>query len=162
MARSTFWVDTIDETVVTSAGSAIIDLTTALGVSDIRGLTLIRMIYKVIFYPVSPADTFTIQGLHMGVAVVENTALAAAAVPNAGIAGDAPGRGWVVRDQDLTQSLAGAAGTFAFGRMTGDIHAMRKFYQDTSLAMIFRSDIEIGTAQSLNVWSLIRCLFKQQ
>jgi len=162
MARSTFWVDSISEIAIGSGNLGNIELTATLGQNDIRGLTLVRLIYKILFYPPSPFDTNTIQGLHMGVAVIENDAFSVggASLPDPGVSDDAPGRGWVVRDQDLTVSIS--TGTLGFGRMEGDIRAMRKFYQNTLLAMLFRSDVELGTAQTLNVFALVRCLFKSQ
>ena len=162
MARSTFWQDCIEELVVTSGGDGKIDLTGPLSVADVRGITLVRMIYKILFYPASPFDTNTIQGLHMGVAVVNNDALlvGGTALPNPGTSADAPGRGWVVRDQALCYSILND--NPHIGEMKGDIRAMRKFYQNTSLIMRFESDVEVGTPQSVNIFAMVRCLFKQQ
>ncbi len=160
MARSTKWEDQILEATVASAAITLINLMADLNESERPGLTLIRLIYRINFYPVSPFDTSTIQGLHMGVGLVQNDAFAAGAVPDPGEDQEAPSRGWVVRDQGLTVSEAGDTPTI--GEMKGDIRAMRKFYQDSTIMLALRSDVEVGTAQTLNVFGLVRMLFKNQ
>ena len=164
MARSTFWNDTISEIAIGSGNLGSIDLTADVPTTELRGTTLIRLIYKVLVYPANFLEAETIQGLHMGVALLENDAFAAggASIPDPGVQLDAPGRGWVVRDQTLTASYLGDAGNLVIGEMKGDIRAMRKIYQNASLAMLFRSDVEVGTPQTLNVFTLVRCLMKQQ
>ena len=162
--RSTFWLDTISELVVASGASSSQNLSSQLPATELRGSTLIRLLYDVWFYPASPFDSDTVQGLHMGIGLIQNDALAigTTAMPDPGAGVDAPGRGWVVRDLGLCSSMVALSGNLQFGHLKGDIRAMRKFYQDVSLILLFRSDVEVGTAQSLNVFFQVRCLFKSK
>jgi len=164
MARSTVWVDNVLEATVVASQRTDVNLLTALDAFDVVGMTLIRLIYRIQFYPVSPFIVDTIQGIHMGIGVVDNTAFIAggASLPDPGVSAEAPSRGWVVRDQDLTVSTVADGGTTKIGELRGDIRAMRKFYQNATLWLAMRSDTEVGTAQTVNVFAIIRALFKNQ
>jgi len=158
--RGTFWLDTVIAETVAAGGQGTEDLTGVLSVADRRGLTLVRLIYNLTFLPLDHVDTDSVFELFMGIGLIEPDAAVAGAFPDADIEGDAPNRGWVVRDHGITRSPAGVSGNLILGRLKGDIRAMRIIHQNAQLFIIMDSVAVAGAGQSLRVHGLVRCLFK--
>ncbi len=160
MPRMTFWLDRLFQLTLTTGAQSFVNLTTSLSTADRRGITLVRLIYDFVFDPTDIVDSTTIQGLHMGVGLIESDAVTAGTLPDADIEGDSPGRGWVVREFATTDVVAGTSGGFHIGRMKNDIRAMRRIHQSEELLMIFDSEAISGTAQTIEINGMVRQLYK--
>ena len=160
MARKTFWLDDIVSLTLVPAMQNQTNLTSSLSVADRRGITLVRMIYNLKLIPVDHVDTDTVQQVFMGTGLIESDAVSAGTLPDPNIEGDAPGRGWVVRDFSQYRSPAGTSGNLILGSLKGDIRSMRTIYQTEELLMIFITESIAGTAQSARLNGIVRCLWK--
>jgi len=159
-ARKTFWLDKqFSITAAANSQNANV-LTSTLTVQERRGLTLVRMIYRIWTTPVDALDTHTQQLVWFGVGLIESDAVTAGTFPDVDIEGDAPGRGWVIRDVVANQSGAGTSGVSIYGELRGDIRAMRVIHQTEELVAIFDTADFAGTAQSTRIRGQCRLLFK--
>ena len=159
VARGTFWLDKVIAATVANGAVSTIDLMASLAVAETRGLTLVRLIYNLNWTHVSPFDTQSSDESHMGIGLIENDASSAGAFPDPQIEGDAPGRGWVVRDHTMFASAAGTSGNLIYGTMKGDIRAMRRIVYTHLWLLTHHVNVD-GAAQSARLSGLVRCLFK--
>ena len=156
--RRTVWGDTRFNT---SIATSIVSLSTLVGdftITDTGGLTLTRTIVDLSLTTVPPpsADALGRLALGIGVASQEAFALGVTAIPDVESQTGHPPQDWVIRthlgvNQNNTNVLPPV-------RFYADVRAQRKI-DGSELYLVMRNDTLVGTAFSVHVVGLIRCLF---
>ena len=101
-----------------------------------------------------------VQALDLGIAVVDQDALAAGALPDLNFGDDSPVRGWVFRKRIIVEDHT-TAGSISPSSATLflDLKSQRMI-GDTELVLIINNSNASGTAFSVHTEGLVRCLFK--
>ena len=157
MPRPTDWIDTlVDESITTTADKSK-SLMTGVAPVNMRGMTLIRTILMLTLYSNTTAGAWGVQRVDMGIGVASQDAFAANALPDPEVATDKPARGWVWRGQLLVSQ--NGVGSEVLHRLNADIRGARKI-ENGELFLKMDNNFETGTAFTVNVFGLIRTLYK--
>ena len=95
--RGTRWFDTRLSDQLANGDQDTTDLTEDLGVDASYGCTITRIIGDIWVYPIAPSAVTGVMRLDLGIAMIEEDALAAGAFPDPDEENDRPGRGWLWR-----------------------------------------------------------------
>ena len=147
--RAVEWFDSlINETVTTSQQTD--DLSANIPSDEKKGMTIIRLLIDLVC---AAAATGTGNVIAMGIAMVENDAVAAAAFPDPGAETDQPGWLWREVFSVYTSTLNDRAQSVPIVR---DIRARRRFpARQTSLYLIIDT---VSGSTSINIDGSIRVL----
>ena len=157
MPRPTDWIDTIVNQSVGTGGQAFQSLMTGVAPVNMRGMTLIRTIVSLDVFSTSIAGAYGVQSCNLAIGIASQEAFAAGVFPDPNNATDKPPRGWVYRTcRCVAQNGAGAPVTF---RIDADIRGARKV-ENGETYLIFNNGAEVGTTFAINVFGLIRTLYK--
>ena len=160
--RATRWHDTI--IVQSVATGATEELTLIAGIPDDEGqtvgLTLIRTIVSLTFLPSAAVAGFGQQLMTLGIGVVQQDAFIGTALPDLGVTFEEPHGGWVFKEAGVVGAQPGEEELSAGWRLHGDYRSMRKLGGDAEVYLQLQNTAVVGTAFTVQVAGLIRCLYK--
>ena len=131
-----------------------------LNVSDTekRGCTIARTIMHLWFWPSSPGGANGIMLVDLGLSVVSDDALTAAAVPEADTSGDFPLTGWLYRDEiAIIDSIDSNDNSPV--ELFKDLRTQRKMDR-AALVLHVEGNSGTGTAFNVQVRGLVRTLYR--
>ena len=134
-----------------------VDLTEDLGVDASYGCTITRIIGELWAYPVISGIVSGIMRLDLGIAMIEEDALAAGAFPDPDEQNDRPGRGWLWRGMMLVQDSGGTAAGRRPERIQFAVRSQRKIDR-ARVRLIIDSNLVAETTFSVEIEGLIRML----
>ncbi len=159
--RVPLWQDNLVTMSIPSGSQADESLLGDFSAQDSRGLTLVRTIIHLWAYPTTIGVVDGVQQIDAGIGTIEREAFIANVFPDPDTQGDFPGRGWVWRDEGPVFDNSAAEDFYSKPfEMKYDIRAMRKLYT-SSLVLIVDNNPVAGTAFTVRVRGLIRCLYLQ-
>ena len=159
MPRRTAWTDTVISFLVASGALDLRTLLTGISPVDTSGTTLIRTLIRLDFSSNTTAGAWGVQGVDFAIGIASQQAFAvgSTAIPDPGVSGDKPPRGWVYRTSaGVAQNGVGSPVIYS---MQADIRGARKI-EDGELYIVTRNTAIQGTAMGVNVRGLVRCLLK--
>jgi len=156
--RQPLWIDTIISESTLNLGIDMEDLMETPSQFDKFGLTLIRTLVDLTIQPESLFGAVGVQALDFGIALLEQDAFAANAVPDLNFEDDSPGRGWVVRKRTMLQDHTTAGAVPTQRHILLDLKSKRKI-GDMELVTMILSNSALGTPFTVNTQGLVRCLF---
>ena len=158
--RQPRWLDTLPDESVANNTQQQDSLLEGLTTPDTRGLTIMRMLVHLRVGPITPSAVIGTQKVDVGVALVSADAFSAAALPDPQVAGDRPVMGWLWRDQFqvVDEQAAGFARTAGFQEVRLDLRGRRRIIGTSELVLIMNNSNIEGTAFSIRVSGIIRCL----
>ena len=124
MARRTAWEDELIDFNVSDAGQSSTQLMSTITADESRGTTLTRLIYELAVFSTTVAGAWGTQFLDLGIAVLDEDAFVAGALPDPNVEGAEPPRGWVWRTRCVVAQ--NGTGTPIILRCVGDLRAQRK------------------------------------
>ena len=125
---------------------------------DKFGLTLVRSIMRLHIRPTTPVAAVGMQALDVGIALLEQDAFAAVAVPDMNFRDDQPGRGWVYRDRFMIEDNTSATAGVVRGDVVQDLKGKRKI-NDMELVLLIDNNSAVGTAFSVTTEGIVRLVF---
>ena len=125
---------------------------------DKYGLTLVRTIAHIFCRPETPSAVVGLQAVDFGIAVIEQDAYAALALPDLNFGDDQPGRGWVWRHRMWIEDHTSSGAVPQAQRVSVDLKSKRKI-NDMELVFIINNNSVTGTAFSSRTEGLIRQVF---
>ena len=159
--RQTLWVDTLHEFGIGSGTAVNVSLMGPLIPAESRnyGMTLIRTIICHDYHYTVHDSGEGHQVLDIGIAVAEQDAFSALALPDVGAAlAEYPTRGWIYRCRHSLQGFAADQPAVDVRSVYRDIRAMRKL--DNGLVYLQAQNAPgSGAASSVNVMGITRCLY---
>ena len=154
--RRTDWMDTLITQNMSSGTQLLVRLTEA--ATTAPGHTLTRLLFSMWFSVRTPHGVDGYQSMTMGIGIASEDAFVAPAVPDPDAAGDAPPRGWVMRERVVIQDIVAASrsdpGPLWVQR---DLRSQRRLDEGVLYA-VFNNNALSGTAFNVEVHGLIRCL----
>ena len=157
MPRATDWIDTLVNTTVATGAQSRTDLVSGIGAIDLRGATVIRTLLSLSFMSSSIAGAYGGQRIDLGILIASREAEAAGVVPDPGVAGDHPPRGWLYRTSRVVAQ--NGSGMDPLLHVSADIRAARKVEQGKVILVIDNEAVS-GTSFTYHVDGLIRLLIK--
>ena len=157
MPRMTDWVDTVVVLDAATGAQDFISLITGLAPVNMRGVTLVRTLVRLSLQSATVAGAWGTQNVNLAIGVASQEAFAAGTLPDPLTSGDKPPRGWVYRTA-VTAAQNGVGGPVV-SEIVADIRAARKI-ENGELFLIMNNSTALGTAFSVRVRGLVRCLFK--
>ncbi len=155
--RMTDWEDTLIDTNTASGAQDVVSLTSSLGPTDLRGVTLIRMIVNLWCNSTQVAGAWGTQTAFVGIGIVTQEAFVAGVVPDPNNAIEEPARGWIYRTAwGVAQNGSGCQ--IIYDKMA-DIRAARKI-ENGQLFLALNNVVGEGTAFTLTLKGIVRCLLK--
>ena len=158
MPRPTDWIDTIVNLSSTSGGQDQMSLMTGVAPVNMRGMTLIRTIVRLHLASTTVAGAWGTMHNMLAIGVASQEAFAASVLPDPQVATDKPPRGWILRTS-VAVDQNGGAGLPITSTLAADIRSGRKV-ENGEVFLIQRNDFIAGTAFTVRVFGLIRCLYK--
>ena len=157
--RKTEWIDTLVDEQTPTAGQDQESLLADYISNELAGWTLTRTLIHLWLMPQTPAATFGIQHIDMGIGLVTQEAFAAGVLPEADTETDRPVLDWVWRERVMIAE-GGIAGAIlqAPVEVKADIRSRRKI-GDGELFLVVDNTSKSGTAFGVQTSGLIRCLF---
>ena len=158
--RRSIWRDAIINQSVVTGGQVSTDLTGALTQFQKQGLTLVRTIVHFTARVQTLGLVIGSQQLGMGIAIVDEDANAAGALPEVLTQGDFPVKGWIWRDIQQLNDHTSAGSTES--KQIIDVEAelkSRRRIDDTDLLIIFENQDLLGGTFTIDIDGLVRSLF---
>ncbi len=159
----TLWIDSLVDQQVSSGGRSSPSLMFGVTETESRlaGMTLMRTIIGVdIAYLVHDAGEGS-QDVAIGIGIASQEAFvvaASAGLPDVGIAGDFPPRGWIWRARYRTYGFAADQAAVFNQRVDKDVRSRRKL-DNGECYLTVKNTPDQGTASTINVIGLIRQLW---
>ena len=158
--RQSIWRDAIINQSVATGGQVSSDLTGALTQFQKQGLTLVRTIVHLTARVQTLGGVVGSQQLGMGIAIIDEDANAAGALPEVLSQGDHPVKGWIWRDiQQLNDHTT--AGSVESKQIV-DVHVelkSRRRLDDTDHLIIFENQDLLGGTFTIDIDGLVRSLY---
>jgi len=156
--RRGFWVDNVITESLSDNSTGTEDLLETPSQFDKFGLTLVHTIVQLSIMPTTLFGAVGVNALDMGIAVIEQDAFAALALPDFNFPDDQPGRGWIYKERFIVQDHTTAGAVPTIQRVERRLKSKRKI-DDMELLMIFSNFNISGTTFTVRVEGLIRQYF---
>jgi len=158
--RITQWQDNFVQLSLASGAQGNDTLVGDLDQTQIRGLTLLRTLLHIWCYPTTIGGADGAQQIDLGIGVLSREAQIGGVFPDPDTPEDAPARGWVYRDQGPVFDNTAAESFYGSPlEFKADIRAMRKLDQSGTVSIIVDNNPVSGTAFTVRVRALVRCLY---
>ena len=155
------WVDTIVDEDIPSGGLNPKQLIPAAFQDEIKGLTIVRMVFGLDIIPLVPqagSASVDLQLAGLGVGIVSDEAVAAGALPDPLLEASEPVTGWLWRSLFIVNEAV--AGTAFLRRVELDLRSQRKMMYGTPQLLIGNTAVT-GVAFTLSVRGIVRMLVLQ-
>ncbi len=159
LPRKRLWIDTLISEDTANGTQDDADLMATPSQFDKHGLTLVRTIVMLTIRPTTLAAAAGLAAHDIGIALVDQDALAAGALPDLNFGDDSPIKGWIFRKRVIIEdsSTAGIISPTS-QRIELDLKSKR-LIGDSELILIMNQNVAQGTGFTTHTEGLIRCLF---
>ena len=159
MARRRMWIDTVmNHTIAAGSTALTVVLTRGISDNDLKGMTLVRVLLQLTYFPANLLDDTGVQRLAAGIGVSGQEAIQASSVSilSPQEEDEFPSSGWLYRN--IVPVLADATPGFPVPIIDKDIRAQRKLMYGAPWIRFVNLNQQ-GTAFSVRVDGVIRCLY---
>ena len=157
--RKTQWVDSLFDFTIANAGQDVRSLLSTLIGNDTQGMTLVRTIIELSLGPINWTGAFGTQALDMGIGMSAQEAFLAGTLPDPSTSTEFPQNGWVIRTRKGCLNPGSVSAGYELQKIQMDLRSQRRI-DDGELYMIMDNFPGLGTAFSIQVTGIVRCLFK--
>ncbi len=122
--RRTQWMDNNFGALIANGGDDVQDLRGPLGLRDIQGSTITRIVGSISIHSATIAGAYGVQRVSIGIGVASEEAVTANVVADPETEGDVPAGGWLTREVRVIGQ--NGTGTWPVDRWQFDLRAQRK------------------------------------